>query len=54
MNIYGTGPPEHLDNYRSFLKNGEILINNAAMHRKDTDGIAINVDPDQTAPNGAV
>ena len=42
-------------NYRnSLILNSTYRFNNTVMHSKDAEGIANNVDPDQTAPLGAV
>ena len=38
----------------NFPKNRTVWFNNAVMHPKDADGMANSVDPDQTAPQGAV
>ena len=39
-----------LNNDRNCNKNGTVWFHSAVMHPKDADGIANDVDPDQTAP----
>ena len=42
------------NNYRKCPKNETALFHNAVMSPKEVDGAANSVDPDQTAPSGAV
>ena len=42
------------NNYHICPETGTFWINNATMHHKDAGGLANSVDPDQTAPVGAV